>query len=82
MTAPEPTVEHLPGRDLNAAQVSYRTGISVETLRSWRNSNRGPYCYKIDRRWFYPEIRLVAWQQAHQTGPAAQTAGTPHPSSK
>ena len=43
MNAPDPATEHVPGRDLNAAQVSYRSGISVETLRSWRNTGRGPY---------------------------------------
>ena len=73
MTVPGPA----PDRDLSSAQVSYRTGLSVETLRQWRNAHKGPPTFKIGRRYYYRESELIAWQNANHAGANAAGNGAP-----
>lgn len=74
---PAPADEPAITRSYTAAQVSFKTGIPVETLRVWRRRNQGPPTFKVARRWYYPVADLIVWHDAQRSGPNAQTAGAP-----
>lgn len=77
--AAEPTETSIE-RSYTTAQVSFKTGIAVETLRVWRRRNQGPSTFKVGRRWYYPDADLAQWITEQRSGPNAQTAGAPRAS--
>lgn len=49
---------------LTYPDVSEMTGIPVNTLRAWRQKNRGPTSTRIGRRVVYREEDVRAWIDA------------------
>lgn len=64
-TTTAPTVAPLL---LRYEDVSARTGIPVETLRTWRKYGRGPRMFKVGRHVVTTEADLVEWIERLRTG--------------
>lgn len=63
---------------LTPAEVSerYNGNISVRTLANWRSAGIGPAFSKIGGSVFYPQSKLIEWEEMNTVNSTSQYRGT------